>query len=335
MSARIPLILSAITLPALALALALGGPRASAQSQATIQLIGADAITAGNTAAAIGVRDSCVRAEVGQDVTVDIIVDEIPADRPMIGFQMWVRYDPALLQVVGANSDLMLGAVGQYQPFPGLSDPLPDTDGQYQIVIADLASRVADEEAGTPAANMESGKGTLSRLTFRAIAPGRSDVGPAFEGADIYPSIIDPQNTTIGVDSIAVAVVAIGQDCGSVPPAEQVTSLPPIEVVQGGTPPASGSGEEPSPTRTLAPGETPAPTDDSDVTDGSPTPTPDTASSPTTTATVLPGAGDDGTDTGMVAFAAVLALIGAAMAGAGGFVLYRRSQTAQGPVATE
>jgi hypothetical protein len=263
---------------------------------------------------------------VGSEVTLDIIVDEIPADRPMIGYQMIVRYDGALLEAVSANNDLLLGAVGQYQPFPGLSDPLPDSDGDYNITIADLASQVPTEE-DPDGANMETGKGVLSRVTFRAIAPGRATVGPAFEGQDIYPSIIDPANTTIGVDSIASVVIAVGEDCGSVPPEEQVTQLPAIEEVMGGTPPPAQGGDG-SPTPTAGPSEgSPAATGDA----GEDTPTPGAESSPTTTPTVLPEAGDDGTDTGMVALAIVLALVGVAMAGAGGFILYKRAQATGGP----
>jgi hypothetical protein len=188
-------------------------------------------------------------------------------------------------------------------------------------------------EADPDGANMESGPGVLIRVTFRAKTPGRSSVGPAFEGADVYPSIIDAQNTSIGVDSIASTVVAIGEDCGVVPPEGQVTVLPPITSFFTPTPVGQGGDATPTPTRVLGPGETPDPTETRDPDAATDTPTPDPERSPTPTAAVLPPAGD-GTDTGAVALATVLALLGAAMAGAGGFILYRRAQAAQGPAAS-
>lgn len=324
---NIRIILAIVPVAALlAAAMALAGSlSASAQSQSTIGLIGADALIDGNTATKIGPRDSCVRTEVGSEVVVDIIVDEIPVDRPLIGFQMNVLYDPNLLEVVQANSDMILGAKGQYQPFPGLSDPLPDTDGDYQIINADLASN------NPPGANEETGKGVLSRITFRAKAPGRSNVAIGYQGQEVYPGLQDLQNTTIGVDSIASTVVAIGEECGVVPPEAQVQTLPPITEALG-TPTAQGGDPSETPTRTLAPNETPGPTDTPAPSGDGSTPEPSDPSTPTQTPVKLPDAGD-GTDAGMVAAAIVLALIGAAMAGGGGFILYRRGQSSGTPTA--
>src|SRR3990172_935328 len=69
--------------------------------------------------------------------------------------------DASLLTLTTVDSEFLLAAKGTYEPFEGLSDPLPDTDGdgRYTILIADLAS-------SPPIENIESGKGVLSRLTF-------------------------------------------------------------------------------------------------------------------------------------------------------------------------
>jgi hypothetical protein len=334
MKARIVLgIVSLIAVAAVSVTSLGGDFAASAQSQSTIPLVGADALIEGNTATGIGPRDPCVRAEVGSEVVVDFIVDAVPADRPMIGYQINVRYDANLLEVVAANNDLMLGATGQYQPFPGLSDVIPDTDGDYLIIIADLASMAPTAE-DPDGANMESGQGVLSRVTFRAKAPGRSDVAPGYDGVDVYPAIIDPQNTTVGVDTIAKTVVAIGEDCGQVPPESQVEELPPIEEILGSATPASTGGGSPgSPTPE---GQTPIPS--ADGSSESPTATPDSTGededgSPTPTPAVLPAAGDDDDETGMMALAAVLALLGAALIGGGAFVLFKRAQASPPPAA--
>jgi len=321
MNTRIILaIVPAAAILASVLALA-GGFSASAQSQSTIGLIGVDAVIDGNTATKIGPRDPCVRAEVGSEVVVDIIVDEIPADRPLIGFQFNVLYDANLLDVVKANSDMILGAKGQYQPFPGLSDPLPDSDGDYQVINADLASN------NPPGANEETGKGVLSRVTFRAKAPGRSDVGIGFDATNVYPTFQDLDGTTIGVDSIASTVVAIGQDCGVVPPEVQVEELPTIEEIFGTPAPTTPGvgGDAPTPTPTLGPDDTPRPTDTPTPAGDDDPPPSSVSGTPRPTPAALPDAGN-GTDAGMVAAAIALALIGAAMAGGGSVILYRRAQ---------
>ena len=57
---------------------------AAAQTKSTINLVAVDAVTDGNTKTSLGPRDTCVRTEQGSKVTVDVIVDSVPQDRPAI-----------------------------------------------------------------------------------------------------------------------------------------------------------------------------------------------------------------------------------------------------------
>jgi hypothetical protein len=323
MSARKALVAFTFLAALTAAALTLPGSNADAQS---IAIVAADANPAGNTATSLGARDSCVRVEPGAEVTVDFTVDAIPADRPFLGFSLTAVYDPNLLEVTAANSDLLLGAVGQYQPFPGLSDPLPDTDGQYLVSIADLASNNPDGQ------NMESGPGVLSRVTFRAKAAGRSDVGPGFStdpANEMYPQLIDVQNNMIQVDAVANTVVAIGQECGSVPPESQVQPLPPlVEILGTGTPlptapPADGATAAPTPEGQTPAAESATPGASADAT---------SEAEPTASAEAVPSTGDSGdggdSDTAALIGALVLGGAGVAMAAAGGTILYRRRTAA-------
>ena len=164
---------------------------ALAGSGSTIQLIAMDADPTGNTATTLGHLDPCVRTEPGSDVTVDLVVDAVPDDRPFIGYQIDIDYDPSLLEVIAVDNGFLLGASGDFEPFEGLSEPLPDSDGSFTIIIADLAS------GATPGANMETGPGVLSRVTLRAKAAGVSALAPGFEPPDVYPALIDGNNTTI------------------------------------------------------------------------------------------------------------------------------------------
>ena len=82
----------------------------------------------------LGRIDGCQRVESGAQTEVDFVVDSIPQDRPMIGFDAEIRYDPQLLEVVHVDYDLLQAAVGAYQPFAGLSDRLPDSDGAFSYL---------------------------------------------------------------------------------------------------------------------------------------------------------------------------------------------------------
>jgi len=321
MNARILLVVlpfvALIALPITGLA----GLSASAQSQSTIGLFGADAVVEGNTSTSLGPRDPCVRTEVGSTVPIDFTVDAVPQDRPIAGFQLNIIYNSDLLEVVQVDTDFLLGATGQYQPLAGLSDPLPDADGNYKVAVVDIAS---NSPAG---ANMETGPGVISRVTFRAKAAGRSDVAPGFEANREYPGLIDNQNTTIGVDAIASTVVAIGEDCGAVSAEDQVQPLPPLADLIGTPAP---TGQTTAPTGTLAPGQTtPSPTE---------APGPTEIPSPTARdngeqdhngddGPAFSDSGDDDSDTGSFIAAVLLGTLGAALASAGGVILYRRAHS--------
>jgi hypothetical protein len=189
---------------------ALGASQSAANhSSSTIGLLAIDALPQDNTATSLERIDGCAASSVGGLVIVDYVVNAVPIDRPLIGFEAEIRYDSRLLQVVDVESDFLIAAEGQYQPFDGLSDPLPDSDGKLRIVVLDIASETF------PQANVESGPGVLSRVTFRARAKGISRISIGFDRAPdlLYPLVQDTQNETIGVDRLGSASIAIGRNC--------------------------------------------------------------------------------------------------------------------------
>jgi hypothetical protein len=287
---------------------------AGAQSSDTIRIIAIDADVTGNTATSLGPLNACTRAEPGSNVVLDLVVDAVPASRPFIAFQVDIVYDPTLLTLTTTDNEFLLGANGTFEPFEGLSDPLPDTDGRYTIIVADLSQLEL----------AESGPGVLTRLTFAAKGRGMSTVGPGFNPPDQYPALIDVENTTIGVDAIGEASVAVGQDCTVAPEATPViTDLPPIDQIPGL--------QTPVPTPTAAPGEeTPgstgsgdAATPTSDPGDDSGTPGPTRTESEDGNVTSV-DEGDGGTSAGTVVAVAALALAGVGLAGGGTYLLVRR-----------
>ena len=306
----------------------------TAQTKSTINLVAVDANPDGNTKTSLGPRDTCVRTEPGSKVSVDVTVDSVPADRPAIGMQLNVHYDPNLLQVTDVNNEMLLSANGSYQPFEGLGDSLPDSDGNLLIEMADLASNEGGQNANT-----ETGAGALSRVTFEAKAAGESNISLGFVGGDEYPALIDTNNETIGVNQLASALIEVGQDCPSSPPPQvQPSPLPPIEQVIAQYSRVVGTNESPTPPgQTAAPGsETPSGSGaangspgTSGGASGSPSASGSTTPKPSGSVTPTPKAGAATTDngssnTGTVVAVAALAVAGAALVGGGGWLLYRR-----------
>jgi len=219
-SRRIFLLPLALIVTALAFAAVARDTRA--QDVSSIGLVAIDAITDGNDATTLGPLDGCVQADAESEVSVDVVLDAVPEDRPAIAFQMDILYDPDILEVTAVDHELFLAAEGTYQPVAGLTDPLPDRDGSFTVAVLDAASNIETDE------NMESGAGALVRVTFGTLAAGTSDVAIGFEGNEVYPAILSIDNEPTQVDSIGAALVSVGEPC----PADAeptITQLPPLE----------------------------------------------------------------------------------------------------------
>jgi hypothetical protein len=196
---------------------------------------------AGNTKTSLGPLDACVATQVGSIIIADVTVDEIPADRAMIGFDVSVQYDPALFEVIAIDHNQLLGATGTYAPLVSSSDALPDTDGSVRVSLIDTAVDVMNN------VNVESGPGVLYRITLRAKAAGSSDLRVHFDQAqNLYPQVRDKTNSLIQVDQIGVTKLAVGQPCPDQTEAQTV-ALPTLADVFP-TPPPTPEGQEPFPT---------------------------------------------------------------------------------------
>lgn len=208
---------------------ALAGPGVSSSeadhTSSTIGLLAIDALPLGNDATALGPVDGCASTSIGELVTVDYVVDAVPDDRPLIAFEAQIRYNPRLLEVVAVRNEFLLAAEGEFEPFEGLSDALPDSDGDLRIVVLDVASETF------PSANVESGPGVLSRITFRATAGGTAQLNVGFHRQPdfLYPLMQDTLNETIAIDHLGSASIVIDGDCPKHLLDPRVRKLPPVE----------------------------------------------------------------------------------------------------------
>jgi hypothetical protein len=240
----------------------------------------------------------------------------------MMAFQISVNYDPAVLEVTSYDQHLLLGAVGQFQPFDAFNDPTPDTDGRLDLGVLDIAS--GDPEG----ANVETGPGVIARITFLAKAPGRSDVSVAFSPPDTYPMVLDMWNNVIEIENLGSAVIAVGSECPALEPDANITPLPGIVEIYG-TPSPSPTGPTGSPASpTQAPLASPRGSPSGSAV-GAAAPAP-----PPVSAMPRLGAGLDesGPNAGLAALGIMLGLLGAIAAIAGLWLAYvRRRSVAKSP----
>ena len=254
-------------------------------SQSSIGLIAVDVDTTGNTATSLGPTDTCVRIEPGASVVVDVVVDAIPADRPLTAFQFDLLYDPAIVNVAANDPAMLLAANAGSDPY-NVSESVPGSDGDFVVGILDAGFSPG-----------ETGPGVLSRLTLTAVGSGVTSLSLA------QILVLDNVNKEIPIRALAAALVAVGKDCPSAVPTPITTSpgTQPTPGVQPGQTPGEGTtpeadtgtpGAEGTPTTLPGTGGTP--------TTGTGTPaqgeTPGTSGSPGPPGT--PAAGGDGIDSG-------------------------------------
>jgi hypothetical protein len=170
-------------------------------SAATGPAVSVDTTTTGNSALTVGTIEPCRSASVSViPFTVDIVIQGVAS---ISGFEADVRYNPAVVKVVAAQSSPFILPV-----FPLLldfSDPVPDTDGAYHVVLASSG-------AGT-------GSGVIIRLSLEAIANGVSYLDLAgVRVKDGSNQNVDPHdNTVFYLGPTNDGSVVVGSPCGSDP----------------------------------------------------------------------------------------------------------------------
>ena len=142
----------------------------------------------------------------GQDVWIDVFVDGIPTGRDFAGFNYRLNYNASLLQVTAAtHAD---AAVNLIASAPGssvanLSGPLPDTDGQYAVGVADFGTA----ETGPAKGVLGRYKLTIPLLTL----PGAS--GLSLSLVDLS----DAASTPIAISEVNEAWLFVGLPCVEIP----------------------------------------------------------------------------------------------------------------------
>ncbi len=173
--------------------------------------------TSGNAARSVGSVESCAGADAGGNLTLDVIVDAVPATAlfsgGLIGFQFTLNYDPAELSVTADNVSPLLGAAAG-SSLLDVSDPVGDADGAFYFAAVDLNT--------SPTAT-EDGPGVLARVTAQ-VAQGVSGTVPLTLSDT---ELIDLSGSTYSVTEIRNAQVVVGGPCpGPTPGPTSGTAAP-------------------------------------------------------------------------------------------------------------
>jgi hypothetical protein len=204
---------------------AFGQTQEESQASQVQTWVGIDADPAGNTATALGPIDGCVSVASGQTVTVDLFIIDVQG---LAGWQGSLTYDNSVVTILDLDAHLFLAANPSSQVVNLSPDSLPDTDGEYRPLVADLGDKTG-----------ESGEGVLARLTLQAVGSGRS----ALALSDLI--LADPQVNYIGDTNgdsyfdgpVTGAEIRVDEACPSATPLSKPTPAAPLEV----TPPATAT----------------------------------------------------------------------------------------------
>ena len=162
----------------------------------------------GNTATSLGPLDSCVEAQRGDMLTVDVTATNIPAETAMIAFAYGIEYDESRVWVEAENHQLLLAANIGSALF-NLSEPTPDRnlDNIWKTAVIDVSSL----EVVSP----EYGSGVLSRLTI-GVSQGAPSGWYSLNLASA--AHIDGINEAYAPDVLNNGIIAIGASCPALPP---------------------------------------------------------------------------------------------------------------------
>jgi cell division septation protein DedD len=187
----------------------------------------------------LSVDPPSAEVDVGATTTVDIYVEDV-TDLYLV--EMYVVYDPALLEVVDADSDTA-GVQVEIGSFLG-TDVIVD----YNEVDQDYGEIYFAQEVFS---DTVSGDGVLATITFQGIVSGTSDI--TIDEIDLYLEDGDGELIDVSVENGSITV---GSDVTSTPTPEE-TSTPTSTQVSTSTPTRTPT---PGSTSTSAPTTTPIPT---------------------------------------------------------------------------
>ena len=227
-----------------------GGAQAS-HSPGSISVLAIDMDTTGNTIDAatdstgnttadqeqtsLGTLENCGQITGTGTLNIDIVVTDWPANGDqLIGYDITLNYDPAVVKVASANLGIAPGILpvtlisadpqsGGFGSYAAISDTTPDTDGAFATAVIDLAGLYGD--SGTSGGNdnlvidgneedVDGGEvspGFLARITLQGVAAGQSVLNLTTESNYILTEQV--LGSFVPVTTVQIADVSVDQAC--------------------------------------------------------------------------------------------------------------------------
>jgi len=211
-------------------------PHVSQASQvATTLAIDADPL--GNSAASLAGVDPCVSVATGETFDVDVVLTDVT---DLSGWEANFAYDGSVVTLVAVDTELLLAAEPGSTLVDLSADPLPDTDGTYHIIVADISQSVGED-----------GSGVLARLTLQAVGQGASDLSlsEVIVGDSAAKAIGDIDGDSFFDGPVSNAQVYVDKACPSGP---LPTLAPPATPLAPGASPTAAETPTPWPPATPA-----------------------------------------------------------------------------------
>lgn len=167
----------------------------------------------GNEGTVLGPIEDCVRAEVGDVFSVDMVIRDVT---DLLAWEASLEYDPQVVIVVGQDTTLFQEADG-LSAVIDISQPTPDDSGFHTMSAFDSSDPVQPD----------SGSGVLARVTLEAVGEGESELNWGELDID-EDGVIDRGVLLRDIDAEVIgdedgdglfdgeregAFVAVGQDC--------------------------------------------------------------------------------------------------------------------------
>lgn len=162
----------------------------------------------GNSPSSLGKIETCASHDVGDEFTVDLIVNNVSDLRT---FELRVEYDEDILSVVGADfNQFLISTPPNGSIFPALQEV--ERPGRYFLAAVEVQG------------SADSGSGVIARVTFEALDDGVSPIeiaGSSPFGPRLVQSgggaVEDSDGDGIWDATIVGSTVNIGDDCSTTP----------------------------------------------------------------------------------------------------------------------
>jgi hypothetical protein len=164
-----------------------------------IQTLAIDTNVTGNSGTSVPSVEPSSQAVLGSPFQIDVVVDEVPPDRPLAAMGFDLLYNPSVVRVIAVDYNFLITSSPPSDLFT-FDDSLPDQDGDFRLDVLDL------EE------NDESGEGVLVRFTLECVSIGNTSLVARDAIMGGHAKLLDRDSNTIPIQHTDSASIGCEPD---------------------------------------------------------------------------------------------------------------------------